>query len=101
MDRVFKQPMASPVAEGLRFTSSGGRSGPHPDGPGSDLVNGNCLACHSAGMVLTQPALSPMQWRAEVEKMRTAYKAQNELEMSCMTCMSAGRCPFEDLTKLL
>src|ERR1700756_3410958 len=23
---------------------------------------------------------------------------QNELEMSCMTCMSAGRCPFEDLT---
>jgi hypothetical protein len=46
-----------------------------PDGPGSDLVNGNCLACHSAGMVLTQPALSPAQWRAEVEKMRTAYKA--------------------------
>jgi hypothetical protein len=30
---------------------------------------------HSAGMVLTQPALSPMQWRTEVEKMRTAYKA--------------------------
>jgi hypothetical protein len=26
-------------------------------------------------MVLTQPALSPMQWRTEVEKMRTAYKA--------------------------
>jgi hypothetical protein len=46
-----------------------------PDGLGSDLVNGNCLACHSAGMVLTQPALSPAQWRAEVEKMRTAYKA--------------------------
>jgi hypothetical protein len=46
-----------------------------PDGPGSDLVNGSCLACHSAGMVLTQPALSPARWRAEVEKMRTAYKA--------------------------
>jgi hypothetical protein len=75
VDRVFKQPMASPVAEGLRFTSSGGRTGPHPDGPGSDVVNGNCLSCHSAGMVLTQPALSPMQWRTEVEKMRTAYKA--------------------------
>jgi len=39
------------------------------------VVNGNCLACHSAGMVLRQPALSPMQWRTEVEKMRTAYKA--------------------------
>jgi hypothetical protein len=23
-----------------------------PDGPGSDAINNNCLACHSAGMVL-------------------------------------------------
>jgi mono/diheme cytochrome c family protein len=46
-----------------------------PDGPGPDLVNSNCLACHSAGMVLNQPALSKVQWRTEVEKMRTAYKA--------------------------
>ena len=33
------------------------------------------LACHSADMVLNQPAMSNTQWRAEVEKMRTAYKA--------------------------
>jgi hypothetical protein len=46
-----------------------------PDGPGSQAVNNNCLACHSAGMVLTQPALSEEQWHAEVEKMRMAYKA--------------------------
>jgi hypothetical protein len=46
-----------------------------PDGPGSEAVNNNCLACHSAGMVLTQPALSKEQWQTEVEKMRTAYKA--------------------------
>jgi len=46
-----------------------------PDGPGADAVNSNCLACHSAGMVLDQPALSKAQWRTEVEKMRTAYKA--------------------------
>ena len=26
-------------------------------GPGSDAINNNCLACHSAGMVLNQPAL--------------------------------------------
>jgi hypothetical protein len=45
------------------------------DGPGSDVANNNCLACHSAGMVLFQPSLSQAQWRAEVEKMRTAYKA--------------------------
>jgi hypothetical protein len=46
-----------------------------PDGPGSDAVNNNCLACHSAGMVLDQPALSKAQWHAEVEKMITSYKA--------------------------
>jgi mono/diheme cytochrome c family protein len=46
-----------------------------PNGPGVDAINNNCLACHSAGMVLNQPALPPAQWRAEVEKMRNAYKA--------------------------
>jgi hypothetical protein len=45
------------------------------EGPGSDVANNNCLACHSAGMVLFQPELSQAQWHAEVEKMRTAYKA--------------------------
>ena len=45
------------------------------EGPGSDAANNNCLACHSAGMVLNQPALPKEEWRAEVEKMRTAYKA--------------------------
>ena len=43
--------------------------------PGAaDAVNNNCLACHSAGMVLTQPHLSRAS-QAEVEKMRNAYKA--------------------------
>jgi len=45
------------------------------EGPGSDVANNNCLTCHSAGMVLFQPALSQAQWHAEVEKMRTANKA--------------------------
>ena len=46
-----------------------------PDGPGADAANNNCLACHSASMVLNQPALSKAQWQAEVNKMRTTYKA--------------------------
>lgn len=45
-----------------------------PDGPGSDSINNNCLACHSAGMVLNQPTLPRATWEAEVNKMRTAYK---------------------------
>jgi hypothetical protein len=44
-------------------------------GPDSEALNNNCLACYSAGMVLTQSALSKGQWHAEVEKMLAAYKA--------------------------
>jgi hypothetical protein len=46
-----------------------------PNGPGSDAINNNCLACHSAGMVLNQPALSKQAWAAEVNKMINNYKA--------------------------
>jgi hypothetical protein len=45
------------------------------EGPGSDAINNNCLACHSAGMVLNQPALSKQAWAAEVNKMINNYKA--------------------------
>jgi hypothetical protein len=46
-----------------------------PDGPGSDAINNNCLACHSAGMVLNQPPLPRTTWQSEVTKMRAVYKA--------------------------
>jgi hypothetical protein len=46
-----------------------------PDGPGSDAINNNCLACHSADMVLNQPALSKQAWTTEVNKMINNYKA--------------------------
>ena len=45
-----------------------------PNGPGSDAINNNCLACHSADMVLNQPALSKQAWAAEVSKMINYYK---------------------------
>ena len=46
-----------------------------PNGPGAEAINNNCVACHSADMVLNQPALPMMQWQAEVDKMQAAYKA--------------------------
>jgi cytochrome c553 len=46
-----------------------------PDGPGADAINNNCLACHSAGMVLHQPPLPKTAWAAEVNKMINVYKA--------------------------
>jgi hypothetical protein len=46
-----------------------------PGGAAADAINNNCLACHSAGMVLTQPAVSRSVWQGEVDKMRNFYKA--------------------------
>ena len=48
---------------------------PFPGGAKADAINNNCLACHSADMVLNQPALSKQAWAAEVAKMINAYKA--------------------------
>jgi Quinohemoprotein amine dehydrogenase A, alpha subunit, haem binding len=46
-----------------------------PAGPGSNAMNNNCLACHSADHVLNQPSLSREGWQEVVNKMITAYKA--------------------------
>ena len=46
-----------------------------PGGAGADAINANCLTCHSAGMVLTQPPLAKADWEAEVGKMRKVYGA--------------------------
>lgn len=42
---------------------------------GAEAINANCLTCHSAGMVLNQPALTRTAWQQEVQKMRTQFKA--------------------------
>ena len=39
------------------------------------MINANCASCHSASMVLNQPALTEAQWTEEVGKMRNVYKA--------------------------
>jgi mono/diheme cytochrome c family protein len=46
-----------------------------PAGNGADIANGQCLICHSAGMVLRQPPLTQDEWRSEVNKMRNAFGA--------------------------
>ena len=44
-------------------------------GASADAINANCLACHSASMVLTQPNLAKAAWAAEVDKMIHTFKA--------------------------
>lgn len=46
-----------------------------PPGPGVEVAQANCAACHSVGMVLNQPALSHSTWETEVHKMVAVYKA--------------------------
>jgi len=49
--------------------------GQFPEGPHAAVINARCTACHSAGMALTQPPLSPAQWKGIVAKMRDVYRA--------------------------
>jgi mono/diheme cytochrome c family protein len=46
-----------------------------PPGNGADIANGQCLICHSAGMVLRQPPLTQAEWTSEIDKMRNAFGA--------------------------
>jgi cytochrome c553 len=46
-----------------------------PGGSSADAINNNCLACHSAEMVLNQPSLPKATWELEVRKMINVYKA--------------------------
>ena len=49
-----------------------------PGGAEADAVNDNCLACHSAEMVLNQAPQPKATWEAEVHKMIAVYKAPIE-----------------------
>jgi mono/diheme cytochrome c family protein len=47
-------------------------------GPNLDVMQGNCVACHSADYILTQPQGPKFQkefWQAEVTKMITVFGA--------------------------
>ena len=44
-------------------------------GAGSEVLNQNCLMCHSPTFVDKQPALSGSAWQAEVLKMKNVFGA--------------------------
>ena len=47
------------------------------DAPGVERANAQCMTCHSADYVITQPRGKPLAfWKAEVEKMKNVYGAQ-------------------------
>jgi mono/diheme cytochrome c family protein len=44
-------------------------------GPGAELAMAQCLQCHSAEYVTTQPPLGRDAWMASIQKMRGKYGA--------------------------
>ncbi len=46
-----------------------------PDRPKAEVVDRNCLSCHSVEMIENQPALPRTVWAAEIDKMRTVFGA--------------------------
>ena len=44
-------------------------------GPGVELALAQCVLCHSADYVSTQPPLARTAWKASVQKMREKYGA--------------------------
>ena len=44
-------------------------------GPGLEVVQQNCVLCHSVDYISIQPRLTAAQWRASVVKMQSKYGA--------------------------
>ena len=66
---------AGSAAEGLRIELPQETATLKP-GPGAELAKAQCLICHSADYISTQPRDKPLAfWKAEVEKMKKVYGA--------------------------
>ncbi|MDB5542264.1 MAG: c-type cytochrome [Devosia sp.] len=78
---------AAPVASTPSVVTGGGvtlqsvavsfprSEGIFPGGDDADAMNGNCLICHSTGMVLTQPGLTRSAWQGIVVQMQHDFHA--------------------------
>ena len=47
-------------------------------GAGAEIATGQCLICHSADYISTQPRLGRKAWQASVQKMKDKYGAPLE-----------------------
>lgn len=65
----------APPSATVRIALPGDAGFAFKPGPGVIAAQTYCLSCHSSAYVSTQPALSAVQWTAEVNKMRNAYGA--------------------------
>ncbi len=66
-----------------------------PAGEGASIADSQCLICHSAGMVLTQPARTQAQWKETINKMRSAYGAPIPMERIDALALYLSQLPAE------
>jgi mono/diheme cytochrome c family protein len=62
------------VAEEVKFTLPP-ESNRFKPGPGSEIAAAQCVICHSADYVSTQPPMPRAFWKAGVQKMQKVYGA--------------------------
>jgi mono/diheme cytochrome c family protein len=61
-------------------------------GAGQSMAQANCTICHAADYVYMQPALTAVQWRAEVNKMKTAFGAPlNDSDVDTLVAYLVGQ----------
>src|SRR5476649_171925 len=73
---AFAEPSKkTPASSKVSITLPGDLNFAFKNAPGVDVVQTNCLGCHSSAYVSTQPTLTQAQWTAEVTKMKAAYGA--------------------------
>src|SRR5207244_1094344 len=75
--------LASLVLRGAENLSLPPETATFKSGAGSEVAFAQCLLCHSADYVSTQPGLSRATWKAIVQKMREKYGAplpENQIE---------------------
>jgi mono/diheme cytochrome c family protein len=61
-------------------------------GTGQSIAQANCTICHAADYVYMQPALTDVQWRAEVMKMKTAFGAPlNDNDVDALVAYLVGQ----------
>jgi mono/diheme cytochrome c family protein len=68
---------AAPAGKALRITLPDDPIVTLPSGPGAELAQGTCSACHSLDYIQMQPrGKGPQFWHDEVAKMGKAYGAR-------------------------
>ena len=71
--------VAAAATTGFAAAHAEEREVPLKDGPGRDLVEGHCAACHSLDYIRTNsPFMTAKVWEAEVTKMINAFGAPIE-----------------------